>query len=714
MPLPRLVGLLAATLLLMSKPAPAAPPAEPEDGYLWLEDVGGERALDWVKARNAESVGALGADTGFKELEQRLLSILDSKDRIPGVTRIGGRFYNFWRDAAHPKGLWRRTTLEEYRKPEPAWETVIDLDALAKAEGENWVWHGVTVLEPADRLCLVSLSRGGADADVVREFDLERKAFVAGGFHVPEAKSSVAWRGSESLFVATDFGPGSLTTSGYPRTVRIWPRGTPLADARLVFEGRPEDMSVGAWRDHTPGFERDFVTRRQSFYASELFLLRDGRPVRIEKPDDAEARVHREWLLVRLRSPWTVGDATYQAGSLLAADFERFLAGEREFHLLFEPSERISLAGFAGTRHHLLLSTIDNVRSRLFVLTYRDGAWQRRPLPGVPEIGTAQVTPVDPLDSDDYFLTTASPLQPATLALGSVAADAAAPERLKQSPAFFDVRGLSVAQHEAVSADGTRIPYFQIGPATLPADGSTPTLLYGYGGFEIPLLPSYDPLAGAAWLERGRVLVIANIRGGGEFGPRWHQAALKERRPRAYEDFAAVAEDLIARKVTSPRCLGCRGGSNGGLLVGNMYVRRPDLFCGIVCQVPLLDMRRFNRLLAGASWMGEYGDPDKPEEWAFIRGFSPYHSVDRDRTYPPLLLTTSTRDDRVHPGHARKMAARLAEFTKPVLYYENIEGGHGGAADNRQKAFMEALGYTFLQRQTTHQHPGTTGSPRQP
>ena len=690
--------LLAAVFLAMQNSLPAAPPPEPADDYLWLEDVSGPRALDWVKARNADSVGALAAGSGFQDLERRLLSILDSKDRIPGVSRIGGRFYNFWRDAAHPKGIWRRTTLDEYRKAEPAWETVIDLDALAKAEGENWVWHGATVLEPEDCLCLVSLSRGGADADVVREFDLEMKAFVAGGFHVPEAKSSVAWRGPDALFVATDFGPGSLTTSGYPRTVRAWHRGTPLAEARLVFEGRPEDMSVGGWRDHTPGFIRDFVTRRIAFYSSELFLLRDDRPIKIEKPDDAEARVHREWLLVRLRSPWTVGGTTYPAGALLAADFARFLAGERSFHVLFAPTERISLAGFAGTRNHLLVSTIDNVRSRLFVLTFRDGAWQRRPLPGVPEIGTAQVSPVDPLDSDDYFLTAASPLQPALLSLGSAAADAA-PERLKQSPAFFKADGLTVSQHEAVSADGTRIPYFQIGPARLPADGSTPTLLYGYGGFEIPLVPSYDPIAGAAWLERGHVLVIANIRGGGEFGPRWHQAALKDRRPRAYEDFAAVAEDLIARKVTSPRRLGCRGGSNGGLLVGNMYARRPDLFCGIVCQVPLLDMRRFNRLLAGASWMGEYGDPDKPEEWAFIRGFSPYHMVDRDRTYPPLLLTTSTRDDRVHPGHARKMAARLAEFGKPVMYYENIEGGHGGAADNRQKAFMEALGYTFLERQ---------------
>ena len=681
----------------MSIAPAAAEQTDPLDPHIWLEEVAGEKPLAWVRERNSRCVAALGETPDFKTLESRILSILDSKEKIPFVTKIGDRYYNFWRDGEHPKGVWRRTTLDEYRKPQPAWETVLDVDALAKAEGENWVWHGATVLEPEDRLCLVSLSRGGADADVVREFDLETKAFVTGGFTLPEAKSRIAWRGRDSLFVATDFGPESLTTSGYPRTVRAWDRGTDLAAAPLVYEGRADDMAVGAFHDPTPGFDRDFVSRQITFWTNELFLWRDGKLVKIEKPDDANASVHREWLLVELRSPWTVGGTTHPAGSLLAANFEKFLAGDRTLDVLFAPTPRTSLVAFAGTRNHLLLTTLDNVRSRIEVLAFRDGAWRREPLPGVPEAGTASASPVDDIESDDYLLVTSSPLTPSTLALGT-AGDGREPERLKASPTFFETNGLRVEQHEAVSKDGTRIPYFQIGRKLLPADGSTPTLLYGYGGFEIPLVPGYDPVSGAAWLEKGKVLVIANIRGGGEFGPAWHQAALKEKRPRAYEDFIAVAENLITRKVTSPAHLGIKGGSNGGLLMGNMYTLRPDLFGAVVCQVPLLDMRRFNKLLAGASWMGEYGDPDKPEEWAFIRGFSPYHNVAKDREHPPILITTSTRDDRVHPGHARKMTALLESLGKDVLSYENIEGGHGGAADNRQKAFMDALGWTFLER----------------
>jgi len=697
------LSILLTTLLLAMPSLPAADP--PADPYIWLEEVTGEKPLDWVKARNAECTTELAAGDAFPTLEKRILSILDSKARIPLITKIGDRYYNFWRDADHPKGLWRRTTLDDYRREEPAWETVLDLDALAKAEGENWVWHGATVLEPGDRLCLVSLSRGGADADVIREFDLESKAFVADGFGLPEAKSRVAWRGTDSLFVATDTGPGSLTTSGYPRTVREWQRGTPLADAPVVFEGRADDMSVLGVRDLTPGFERDMFMRRITFYTSETYLRRDGALVKLDKPDDAEASLHREWLLLELRSPWEVGGSTHPAGSLLVVNLESFLAGERKLTPLFTPGERTSLAGFAPTRNRILVTTLDNVRSRVTALGFHDGRWQSTPLPGVPESGTASVSPIDDMDSDDAFLVTANSLQPSTLSLVTAQPDGDTVETLKRSPSFFDAAGLKVEQHETVSRDGTRIPYFQIGPATLPLDGSTPTLLYGYGGFEIPLVPGYEPVVGASWLERGRVYVIANIRGGGEFGPRWHQAALKAERPRAYEDLIAVAEDLVARKITSPRHLGVKGGSNGGLLVGNMYTRRPDLFGAVVCQVPLLDMRRYHTLLAGASWMGEYGNPDDPEEWSFIRGFSPYHNVDPAGSYPPILITTSTRDDRVHPGHARKMAALLRDAGKRVLSYENIEGGHGGAADNRQKAFMDALAYVFLEQELAGDDP---------
>jgi prolyl oligopeptidase len=687
-------------LLLMTALGSSTTPAlgqDPPDPYLWLEDVTGDSALDWVRQRNALSTGELTGSETFKTFNQRILSILDSDARIPYVEKLGARYYNLWRDAANPRGLWRRTTLTEYRKAAPTWETVLDLDALGKQEGENWVWSGATCLRPKYRRCLLSLSRGGADADVVREFDLVTRQFVPGGFTLPEAKSSVTWRDENSVFVGTDFGPGSMTSSGYPRLVKEWRRGTPLDSAVTVFEARQEDVWAYGWRDLTPGFEREFVLRGITFYSNEMFLRRDGGLIRLDKPDDANAGVHREWLFLELRSDWTVAGVTYPAGALLATRFDAFLQGERSLHVLFTPGERKSLVGYTATRHHLLLNELDNVRNRLYLLTWRDGQWQRTPLPGMPEFGTISADAVDPDSSDAYFLTVTDFITPTSLAYG--VAGGPSPRRLKQLPAFFNATGLAITQHEALSLDGTRVPYFQVAKADLALTGDAPTLLYGYGGFEVPLLPGYSAGVGAAWLERGGVYVTANIRGGGEFGPRWHQAALKANRHKAYEDFIAVAEDLVRRRITSPDRLGIMGGSNGGLLMGNMLTRRPELFGAIVCQVPLLDMRRYHTLLAGASWMGEYGDPDDPAEWEFIRTFSPYHNVTAGVRYPPILFTTSTRDDRVHPGHARKMVARMLDQGHAVRYYENIEGGHAGAADNRQAAFMSALSYAFLWQQ---------------
>jgi prolyl oligopeptidase len=664
-----------------------------EDRYLWLENVTGEKALDWARARNAESARVL-ATPEERALEKRLLDILDSKERIPAVEKLGPYYYNFWRDATNPRGIWRRTTLEEYRKPEPAWETVIDVDALGAAEKENWVWHGADCLRPGFERCLVELSRGGADADVVREFDLVTKTFVENGFFLPESKNSVNWLDRDRLYVGTDFGPGSMTSSGYPRIAKVWKRGTPLSAAETLYEGQPGDVAVAAYRDHTRGFERDFVNRAITFYSDELFVLRGGKLVKIEKPDSANANVHRDLLLLELRDDWTVGGRTYPAGALIAADFERFMAGERRFDLLFEPSERRSLSAYSPTLRYILVNELDNVKNRVYVLGRQDGRWTREPLPGMPEFGTVVATAVDDEESDDYFMTVTDYVTPTSLSLGTVGKGSA--EKLKQLPAFFDATGLSVSQHEAVSKDGTRVPYFQVSRRDLVLDGRNPTLLYGYGGFEISLLPSYSAGVGAAWLERGGVYVVANIRGGGEFGPRWHQAALKANRNKAYEDFIAVGEELIRRKVTSTPHLGIQGGSNGGLLMGNMLTMRPDLWGAVVCQVPLLDMRRYHTLLAGASWMGEYGNPDDPGEWAFLSRYSPYHQLKAGVKYPPVLFTTSTRDDRVHPGHARKMMARMQEMGQDVLYYENIEGGHGGAANNQQAAHMSALAYTFL------------------
>ena len=667
------------------------------DPNQWLEGVEDAKALDWVKQQNADSVGELTRSGDFKRIQKRTLEILDSEEKIAYVDKQGEYYYNFWRDAEHVRGIWRRTTLAEYRKADPAWETVLDVDALATAESENWVFSGADCLEPENRLCLLSLSRGGADATVVREFDTVAKAFVKGGFELPEAKSGASWIDADTLFVGTDFGTGSLTNSGYPRIAKRWKRGTPLTAAQTVYEGQVEDVWDGAFADTTPGFERQGILRGVTFYSNEMFLLQDGKLVKIDKPDSANANLHREWLLLELRDDYAVAGKTWPAGSLLATRLDDFMAGKREFESLFSPTDRSSLAGYSPTRHHIIVNELDNVKNRVYVWTPGENGWTREALPGLPEFGTVSVNGVDARDSDAYFVTTTDFLTPTSLLYGEVGKGK--PELLKSLPAFFDASKLTVSQHEAKSADGTRVPYFQVARKDLVLDGSNPTVLYGYGGFEVSMTPNYSANFGDAWLNKGGVYVLANIRGGGEFGPKWHQAALKANRHKAYEDFAAVAMDLIARKVTSTPHLGTMGGSNGGLLMGNMLTLYPELFGAIVCQVPLLDMQRYHTLLAGASWMGEYGNPDDPQEWKFIQTFSPYHNVKADVKYPRTLFTTSTRDDRVHPGHARKMVAKMKAQGHDVLYYENIEGGHAGSADNAQRAFMTALAWTFFARE---------------
>jgi prolyl oligopeptidase len=679
-------------------PHTAAPATQAgaDDENLWLDDIDGAKPLEWVKARNAETVSKYAESQEFKTLDGRLLEMLDSDAKIPMVSKIGDHFYNFWRDKQHPKGLWRRTTLAEYRKDKPAWETVIDLDALAAAEKENWVWHGAQCLKPDYRRCLVSLSRGGADADVIREFDLSTKGFIKDGFALPEAKSQVAWIDDDHIYVATDFGPGSMTTSSYPRIVKEWKRGTALASAQTVYEGKANDMSISAYRDRTPGFERDFVQRALEFYNSETFLCgKDGKLTKIDVPNDAETDVEREWLLVEPRTAWTVGGKTFPSGSLVATKFDDFMAGKREFTVLFTPDEHTSLAGHSWTRHHLILTVSRDVVSQIKVLTPADtGAWKEDTLSGAPALSNMQAGGIDADETDEYFLTVSGFLQPTTLYYGTLGQGER--EAIKHSPAFFDASKFAVSQHFATSKDGTKVPYFEIAPKALKTDGSNPTLVYGYGGFEISLEPAYAAGAGRAWLEKGGVYVIANIRGGGEYGPRWHQAALKANRPRAYEDFAAVSQDLIDRRITSPKHMGMMGGSNGGLLAGNMLTQYPQLYGAVVSQVALLDMKRYTHMSAGASWMAEYGDPDKPEEWKYIQTFSPYQNLRKGAKYPPVLFTTSTRDDRVGPVHARKMAARMQAMGLDASLYENLEGGHGAAADNKQSAFMSALAYTYL------------------
>jgi prolyl oligopeptidase len=671
-----------------------------DDPYRWLEDVTGERALSWVRERNAEAVEELTGGFRFEALCTEIREVLDSAERIPYITRRGEYRYNFWRDREHPRGLWRRTTLAEYRKEQPAWEILLDVDVLGRDEGENWVYSGARCLRPDYRRALISLSRGGADAAVVREFDIERREFVADGFALAEAKSSVNWIDADHLYVATDFGPGTLTTSGYPRTVRRWRRDTPLAEAELVYEGKPEDVSVHAYHDDTEGFERDFVVRVPEFYRRELYLRCGDQLRRVEVPDDAIATVHRQWLLIELRSEWIV-DETYPAGSLLVADFEEFMergttgAGLR---VLFTPDEHSSLSGYSWTRHHLILDVMRDVVSHLSVLTPAEN-WRAMPLIGTPPLSRASAFGTDPDVDDEYLLNVDGFLTPSTLAIGAIGEGPAI--TLKQAPSFFDAAGLAVHQYFANSADGTRIPYFVVAPDSAVPPGGWPTLLHGYGGFEVSLQPGYRGALGRAWLARGGCYASANIRGGGEYGPQWHSATLKNNRHLVYQDFAAVARDLVTRGITTPPRLGAEGGSNGGLLMGVMLTHYPELFGAIVAAVPLLDMLRYHMLLAGASWMAEYGDPDDPAEHEYLLRFSPYHQLRSGRRYPPTLLTTSTRDDRVHPGHARKMVARMREYGLPVIYYENIEGGHGGAADNEQAAFMSALNYEFLWRHLT-------------
>ncbi len=688
-----LLGFIGVTGAADKPASPTDAALTEADPYLWLEEVAGEKALDWVKQQNILSTRVLEARPEFTVIREQLLAIMDSKERIPYVAKHGRWCYNFWRDEKNPRGLWRRTTLEDYKKAQPAWKTVLDLDKLSSDEKENWVWKGYAILYPGYDRCLVSLSRGGADAVVIREFDLTTKNFLKDGFFLPEAKGGVDWIDKDRLYVATDFGPGSMTSSGYPRIVKEWRRGQPLAEAVQVFEGKFEDVSVSAQVSHDHGITYEFLQRDPSFFTSEQHVKRGGKWVKIEKPDDARAGTYADQILLTLRSDWSVQGKVYPAGSLLTMGFEDFLKGGRGFSVLFEPTSRKSLAGVSDTKNFLIVNELDNVRNRLFVWHRAGDSWARQPL-DAPEFGSVGISGIDAEESDDYFMTVTDFLTPSSLYVGT--AGRPGREKLKTLPAFFPSDGLEISQHEVRSPDGTSVPYFQVSRKGLKTDGGNPCLLYGYGGFEISMLPSYSAGMGSAWLQRGGVYVLANIRGGGEFGPTWHEAARKENRQRAYDDFIAIAEDLIHRKVTSPEHLGIQGGSNGGLLMGVMLTQRPDLFKAVVCQVPLLDMRRFNKLLAGASWMAEYGDPDKPEQWAYISKYSPYQNLAKAKRYPHVLFTTSTRDDRVHPGHARKMVARMKEQGHEVLYYENIEGGHGGAANNKQAAFMSALAYTFL------------------
>src|ERR1700761_1186037 len=658
-----------------------------DDPYLWLEEVTAEEALDWVRARNEPTLAEF-CDAEFEQMRAEALEVLDTDTRIPYVVRRGEYLYNFWRDAANPRGLWRRTTLDSYRTDFPEWDVLIDVDELGRADNQKWVWAGAGVIEPDHTRALIGLSPGGSDASIVREFHMLAREFVADGFELPEAKSQVAWADADTVLVGTDFGADSLTESGYPRVIKRWRRGTPLADAETVFEGTRSDIRVFASVDRTPGFERTLLLRALDFWNDEVYELRGPEVIRIDAPTDASLSIHREWILIELRTDWYFRDATYTAGSLLAADYDEFLAGTAELRVVFEPDDHTALNHYAWTKDRLLVVTLADVASRVEIAT--PGTWKREPVPGIPPATNTVVVTADDT-GDEFFLDSSGFVTPSRLmrSAGNGQLDP-----IKSAPAFFDAENLSVAQYFATSDDGTSIPYFVVRPSQ--ADGPGPTLLSGYGGFEVARTPGYDGVLGRLWLARGGTFVMANIRGGGEYGPGWHTQAMREGRHKVAEDFAAVATDLVSRGITTVEQLGARGGSNGGLLMGIMLTQYPEKFGALVCDVPLLDMKRYHLLLAGASWVAEYGDPDNPDAWEFISEYSPYQNISSTRQYPPALFTTSTRDDRVHPGHARKMTAALEAVGQRAWYYENIEGGHAGAADNEQIAFKSALSYSFL------------------
>lgn len=664
----------------MTSPTPQTPIPAPDA----LIEIDHPDVLQWADSWSQRTVEALDQHPLRAELERRIRDVLDTDDRIPFPLRRGERLFNFWRDAEHPRGLWRATDPASYLAGTPSWETLIDVDALAESEDENWVWKGAHVISPSYDRALIRLSRGGADASVLREFDLHTNEFVTDHpFLLDEAKSDVSWIDRDTLLVSTDMGEGSLTDSGYPARVYTWRRGQQLADAELFFAGTRADVAVGAWSDNTPGWERIIVQRALDFYRNQYFVLTDDGLRQLPVPEDAQIHAHREWLFVMPREDF----AGVPAGGLGVARFAEFLAGDTELTPIFEPTNSCSLDRLHFTRDFLLVATLDNVATKL--LRFRLGAWGEPPLRlPVPEHSTVHVVDSSPLRDNEVWLSASSFTQPTALLLG----DAATPvtwQPVRRAPAQFDAAGMETRQYWATSEDGTKIPYFVTGRFTA---APVPALVYAYGGFEVPLVPAYSAIRGM-WLERGNLYVQANLRGGGEFGPAWHQAVVKTQREKVFQDHVAVLRDIAARGLSTPRLIGIRGGSNGGLLSAVAVTRYPSAMGAVVSQVPLTDMLRYHTWLAGASWIAEYGDPEDPKERAVLESYSPLHRVvDRgERAYPPTLVTTSTRDDRVHPAHARLFADALRRAGQPVDYVENIEGGHAGAADNEQVARMESI-----------------------
>ena len=686
---------LAASIGMMTATA-SAQESVAGDPYVWLEDVDGPRALEWVRAENQRTLSILQSDPRYQPFYQRALEVLEASDRIPNVTFRAGQLYNFWQDPNHTKGILRRTTLESYRTDNPRWETVLDVDALAKAEGKSWVYEGMQCLPPDERRCLVSLSVGGRDATVVREFDLSTNSFVEGGFTLAEDKQDVAWADADTLLVGRNWGEGTITESGYPFVIKRWRRGEPLSAAQELVRGKRSDVGTfpTVLRDSSGTPHAQLAIRYITTFEQEVSVLGGARPVVLDLPKKSQlVGVVDGRVVVAVQEAWEKGGQTFPVDSIVSYDLSEWKRDPNAARpsLVWAPRERQTLVSTGTNQDELLLVVLDNVRGRAVSMNFDGNAWQSKPV-ALPANATVQLTTADDHSRRAMFQV-ADFLNPASLYLYDGASGSV--ERIKTTPPRFDASKSEVMQYEATSKDGTRIPYFVVQPKGMKLDGTTPTLLNGYGGFQVPQLPYYSAINGRLWLEQGNAFVVANIRGGGEFGPNWHEAAIRATKQTTWDDYIAVAEDLIRRRITSPRRLGVVGGSQGGLLVGTAITQRPELFNAAIVQVPLFDMLRYHLIGAGASWIGEYGDPRVPAERAWIEAYSPYQKLTPGVDYPDPFFITSTADDRVTPVHGRKAAARMKEIGAPYLYFENMEGGHAAAANNPEKARNSTLEYIY-------------------
>ncbi|WP_232829262.1 prolyl oligopeptidase family serine peptidase [Aureibaculum luteum] len=664
-----------------------------EDKYLWLEEVDGQKALEFVASQNKATIEELSTEKDYQSIYDKSLEIYNSNEKIAYPSIQGNYVYNFWKDENHVRGIWRRSLLDSYTSGNPVWETLLDIDEISKKDDKKWVYKGSNGLYPDYNRFLVQLSEGGGDAVVTKEFDVNKKQFIENGFSIDESKGNASYIDENTLIVSSDFGEGTMTTSGYPSQVKLWKRGTLLKDAQLIYKGESSDVGTwgGVMRDGSQAYT--MISRALTFYTSHSFIWDNNKAIKLDIPEDASpSAILNNQMIIQLKSDWTVNTKTYKTGTLLSINFSELLKGNKEIKLIIEPDEFSSISGVSTTKNKLLIELLTNVTSQLHIYSFDNEKWTSEKV-NAPDFGTISIAATDDL-SDQYFFNFTNFITPTTL----YSADAGNNtfKTYKSLPAFFDASKYEIKQHKAKSKDGTMIPYFMVAAKGMKNDTTNPTLVYAYGGFEISLTPYYASTYGVSWLDKGGVFVLANIRGGGEFGPKWHQDGKKEKRQNVFDDLYAVSEDLISKKVSSPKHLGVMGGSNGGLLVGVAFTQRPDLYNAVVCQVPLLDMQRYNKLLAGASWMGEYGNPDIPEEWEYIKKYSPYHNLKKGTEYPEVYFGTSTRDDRVHPGHARKMVAKMNDMGYKTFYYENTEGGHAGSSTNEQRAKSNALTFSYL------------------